>query len=626
MKQQQAGIQIRLATFAPSTVNADARTAEVTWSTGAKVRRYDFWDGESFNEELVMQGANLSRLNAGAPVLNSHSNTLLNDVIGVVERAWIIGNEGRALVRFSERDEVAPIFADVKAGILRNISVGYSIDKVERVRATEKGALDTMRVTEWTPMEISLVPIPADAGAQVRGETRLFPIIIQEISKMTEESRAEVSVQQDAEPEIVQNAAPEVDYSRLAADKRIREIGKHFGLDTEAEDYIQLGSSVSEFQAAVRKIKADRLVQIPVTPRIEVNIPRRNRNLKAFENTRQGEEAAYRAGMWALATVYNDQRALRWCKDYGVRVMTGTTSSTSAVVPDEMVLPIINLRETYGVARRYCRIVPMASDTAAIPRRTSGVTAYFVGRNTATTASDAAFDDVQLVARQVAALTLISRAYAEDSAIDLADFITQEMAYAFAVKEDDCLFNGTGASTYGGIYGILPKVIDGNHTKSAVAMYAATHDNLAEIDHDDLVTVRGALPDFPGINPKWFCSKLANSLVFDALKIAGGGNNMVDMGGRPTMSYLGDEIVISQALPKVAATDYSNLGVIVYGDLNMGVTFGDRTGIEVEVLRERYAEYRQIGIQAVERFDIVVHGLGDTSNAGPICVLIGGTS
>ena len=619
-------MQIRLATFAPATVNAEARTAEVTWSTGAKVKRYDFWDGESFNEELVMNGANLSRLNAGAPVLNSHSNTGLNDVIGVVERAWITGNEGRALVRFSERDEVAPIFADVKAGILRNISVGYSIDKVERVRATDKGALDTMRVTEWTPMEISLVPIPADAGAQVRGETRLFPIVIQEISEMTDETRAEISVQQEAEPEIVQNASPEVDHPRLAADKRIREIGRHFGLDTEAEDYIQIGSSVSEFQAAVRKIKAERLVQIPVTPRIEVSIPRRNRNLKAFENTRQGEEAAYRAGQWALATVYGDQRAMQWCKDYGVRVMTGTTSSTSSVIPDEMVLPIINLREEYGMARRYCRIVPMNSDTATVPRRKSGVTAYFVGRNTATTASDAAFDDVQLVARQVAALTLVSRAYADDSAIDLADFITQEMAYAFAVKEDDCLWNGTGASTYGGIYGVLPKAIDGSHTKSAVEVATATHNLMTEIDHDDLTLIRGALPAFPGINPKWFCSKVANAAIFDALKTAGGGNNMVDLGGRPVMAYLGDEIVISQSLPAGVATDYNNVGMIVYGDLNMGVTFGDRTGIEVEILRERYAEYRQIGIQATERFDIVVHGLGDTSAAGPIIVMTGSSS
>ena len=43
----------------------------------------------------------------------------------------------------------------------------------------------------------------------------------------------------------------------------------------------------------------------------------------------------------------------------------------------------------------------------------------------------------------------------------------------------------------------------------------------------------------------------------------------------------------------------------------------------VDVLTERYAEYRQVGIIATERMDIVVHGLGDTSDAGPIVALIG---
>jgi HK97 family phage major capsid protein len=195
------------------------------------------------------------------------------------------------------------------------------------------------------------------------------------------------------------------------------------------------------------------------------------------------------------------------------------------------------------------------------------------------------------------------------------------MAYAFAVKEDDCLFNGDGTSTYGGIYGIRPKLIDGTHTMSAVAAATGT-DTLAEIAADDLHSVAGALPEFPGINPRWFCSKRANSLVFEALKTAGGGNTIMDLGGRPNLQWLGDEIVISQAMPKVTTTLGTSI-MLVYGDLDMGVTFGDRMGFEVDVLTERYAEYRQIGIIATERMDIVVHGLGSTTAAGPICGLYG---
>ena len=43
------------------------------------------------------------------------------------------------------------------------------------------------------------------------------------------------------------------------------------------------------------------------------------------------------------------------------------------------------------------------------------------------------------------------------------------------------------------------------------------------------------------------------------------------------------------------------------------------------MLRERYAEYRQLGVIGWERFDIVAHDLGNTSVAGPIVGLIGAT-
>lgn len=360
----------------------------------------------------------------------------------------------------------------------------------------------------------------------------------------------------------------------------------------------------------------------PGNGRIEMPTPRRYGKLKAFRDTREDLDAAYRTGQWARAVLFGDENAMRWCKDHSVRVMTGTTSATSSVVPDEMILPIINLRESYGIARQECFVYPMGTDTATVPRRVSGVTAYFPGRKEATTESDAEFDDVNLVAREVSALTRVSNAYAEDAVIDLGDFLANEMAYAFAVKEDACLFNGDGSSTYGGIYGILPKIIDGNHTAGAIDA-ASTHDTLSEIDSDDLLSVSGALPMFAGINPAWYASKKANSLIFDALKVAGGGNAISDLNGSPMMRWLGDRIVISQSMPAGASTDYSNLGILIYGDLNMGVVFGDRMGIEVNVLRERYAEYRQVGVMATERMDIVVHGLGDTSAAGPIVALIG---
>ncbi|QQE90887.1 Mu-like prophage major head subunit gpT family protein [Azotobacter chroococcum] len=152
----------------PGSVDIEQRTAELTWTTGAKGRRWS-WDVGSYMEELDVSedAVRLERLNSGAPLLNAHSSWELRDVIGVVERAWIENGEGRALVRFSQREDADEVFRDVKDGILRNISVGYAVHRYDVVEE-EDDKLPTYRATDWEPMELSIVPIGFDDGAKIR--------------------------------------------------------------------------------------------------------------------------------------------------------------------------------------------------------------------------------------------------------------------------------------------------------------------------------------------------------------------------------------------------------------------------------------------------------------------------
>lgn len=161
-------MQTRAASVAPASLDEARRTVELVWSTGARVRRYSWWRDEAFEEELSLdpEHVDLSRLEGGAPLLDSHRQYSLDGVIGVVERAWIDGGEARAIVRFSEREEVEPIWRDVQTGIIRNVSVGYAVRKFEITR--EDGKLPVYRAVDWQPMEISLVPIGADAGSGTR--------------------------------------------------------------------------------------------------------------------------------------------------------------------------------------------------------------------------------------------------------------------------------------------------------------------------------------------------------------------------------------------------------------------------------------------------------------------------
>ncbi|WP_430463615.1 prohead protease/major capsid protein fusion protein [Tabrizicola sp.] len=173
-EERRLGLQMRAdVRLMPETVDAEARTVELVWSTGAMVRRRNTWTGKPYDEVLSLEAGHvdLSRLNGGAPLLNTHGAHDLGQVLGVVERAWVeageAGAQGRARVRFSARADVEPIWRDVEAGIIRNVSVGYSVRRFEITE--QEGQVPIWRAVDWQPMELSAVPVGADAAAGFRG-------------------------------------------------------------------------------------------------------------------------------------------------------------------------------------------------------------------------------------------------------------------------------------------------------------------------------------------------------------------------------------------------------------------------------------------------------------------------
>ncbi len=259
----------------PGSVDIDARTVELTWTTGAKGRRWS-WDVGSYMEELdVSEGAvRLDRLNNGAPLLDTHNQYQLSAVLAVVERAWLDGGEGHALVRFSKREDADVVFKDVVDGILRNISVGYAVHRYEVVEE-EDDKLPTYRAVDWEPLELSLVPIGFDDGAKVRSaktpaeyegqrfhtifevrsavepivEPAAVPIIQEEVAMTEEEKRA-------ADENLRRESAEEERKRSLT----IRTMARKVGLNDETvvEDLIARGVSVSDASAALIDAVAER--------------------------------------------------------------------------------------------------------------------------------------------------------------------------------------------------------------------------------------------------------------------------------------------------------------------------------------------------------------------------------
>lgn len=162
------------AIFDPATVNVEKRTVDLTWTTGARVLR-GMWD--PYFEELSLdpKHVRMDRLQSGAaPLLNSHASYDISDVLGVVESARLEKTGGTATVRFDSGEEGEDAFRRVREGTLRNVSVGYTTYKMQKI---EDGSTTTpvYRAIDWEPAEISMVPIGADGGAVTRSAGGMTP-------------------------------------------------------------------------------------------------------------------------------------------------------------------------------------------------------------------------------------------------------------------------------------------------------------------------------------------------------------------------------------------------------------------------------------------------------------------
>ena len=330
-------------------------------------------------------------------------------------------------------------------------------------------------------------------------------------------------------------------------------------------------------------------------------------------------ETAYRAGKWIMAALIGDERAAQWCRNNGVELRAHQESVNTTggfLVPEEFNATIIDLREQYGVFRQHTKVQPMGRDTMPLGRRTGGLTAYAVGESTAPTESTKSWDQITLTARKWGVLTRLSTELAEDAIISVADDLASEIAYAFSNKEDDCGFLGDGTSTYHGIFGVFPKIDDTNHTAS---LFTAATGNTAfsTLDLADFEKTVGVLPQYPGIQAKWFISKPGYYSSMSRLMDAAGGNTKDDVAGGTGLQFLGYPVVISQVCNSTLSAQTDTV-ICVFGDLAMASTLGDRRGVTIATSEHYLFNTDEIMIRGMTRYDINVHDLGDTTNAGPL--------
>ncbi|MBB4207886.1 prohead protease/major capsid protein fusion protein [Roseinatronobacter bogoriensis] len=300
------------------------RTVDVVWTTGARVARYSWARDEEFDEELVVEPSalRLERLNSGAPFLDTHRSYGLDSILGVVVEGSvrIEGGKGYATIRLSDREEVEPIWRDMQAGIIRNVSVGYKVHKYERTAKADRkdgGKRALYRAIEWEPMEISAVAIGADAGAQLREEANTGdgPVIIEKGRKMPDGTKT----------------------PSAGDEKQIRALFTRNGFESEAQAAIERGMSVEEAREHLQELQATRDAEFgPVSEPDLSGMQRGGASMaeamqaalvhRHSQNTTLPQEAQRFAEM----TV--PELAVEWCRSMGINYRGGNAGAIDAAM------------------------------------------------------------------------------------------------------------------------------------------------------------------------------------------------------------------------------------------------------------------------------------------------------
>ena len=263
-----------------SSIDAEARTVELSFSSDTPYRRFDWWENRYYEEILSHEpeAVDLERLTQIGVVLVNHDSRKLP--VGAVEKAWIDGRKGRALVRFDDDDESESVFQKVRKGIMRGVSVGYVVNEWQITQPTD-GRLAVEVATKWEPLEISIVSVPADASV---GVGRSF---------FEQEENTEGGKQMEPEVKGVVQDAPDMELTRnegaRAERERVREImaicRKH---DIDSGPHIESGATVDQVRASI-------LEELAARPKVATA----NVEVDESDKFRAGalEGTAFRAGL-----------------------------------------------------------------------------------------------------------------------------------------------------------------------------------------------------------------------------------------------------------------------------------------------------------------------------------------
>lgn len=464
-------------------IDESARTVELAFSSEEPYDRY--WGREVLDH--AKKSVRLGRLKAGGPLLCDHD---ARDHVGVIESVRIDDDlVGRAVVRFGKSERAQEVWQDVVDGIRRNVSVGYVIHKAQLVE-TGDASIDTYRVTDWEPYEVSLVSVPADASVGIGRAMDDSPVV---------PAAPETSATLPHQEKKMEQVTPAVDQAAIEqraaqeAQRRVNDIfvigedHAEFGGIELARAAIKDGTSVADFQRQLLAAKRSPApsVQFGAGARTKENIeddPKRGfRSYGEFcadvvraASGKQVSDAFQRA-----ATTFGNEAA---GPDGGYAVPPAFASEIASYAYAEDSL----------LSR--CDVTPVAGNTMTFPKDettpwgSTGITASWEAEGNQSTPKKPALGEAQLKLRKLKVLVAASDELLADASA-MSSYITRKCGEAVDWKVNDAILNGTGAGMPLGILNSACLVAQAKETGQAADTVVAK--NVAKM-YSRVVTGAGA--------------------------------------------------------------------------------------------------------------------------------------
>lgn len=268
-------------------------------------------------------------------------------------------------------------------------------------------------------------------------------------------------------------------------------------------------------------------------------------------------------------------------RDTGVNL---TKTGNGAVIPTSIANRII--KKVYDI----CPILEKSQkfnvkgnlDLPYYDVTTSTINVAYQNEFTAMQSSAGAFKSIQLTGYLAGALCKVSRSLINNSQFDIVGFIVDEMAYAIKRFIENELLNGTDGKVDG-----LSKLSNSLTSKSADAITA-----------NELIELQGKVKDVFQANAIWIMSP-ATRIALRELKDSMGRYMLQDDISLPFgHSLLGKPVYVSDNMAEIGAGNTA----IYYGDMS-GLATKFNEEINIEVLREKYADEHAVGVIGWFEFD-----------------------